>query len=223
MKYMRRPYSTFVRTRRSLTAVAPFLCAAVLATSTWAHQEQGTSSAEVLGGLGNAGPFDLVDHRGRPVGQQDLSGRFALIYFGFTHCVDVCPPGLGSITTALNRLGPVAAAIQAVFISIDHKRDEPATMAAYLADFHPSLIGLTGDKDQVFGAAVAYGMRYYSGVVAGNLEVSHLDLIFVQGPDGRLLARLRGSTPPARLSQLLRELVDGGSGTRTTQGENQSS
>ncbi len=117
---------------------------------------QGGQTAEdpLAGRFG--GPFELVDQTGRTVTDRDLHGRFMLIYFGYTHCVDVCPIDLAVQGQAIEDLGPDADKVASVFVTVDPARDTPAVLADWLTSFRPGTIGLTGSEAQVRAVASAY-------------------------------------------------------------------
>src|SRR6476469_9886118 len=113
-----------------------------------------------LAGAAIGGPYSLVDQNGRAVSDRDFAGRYRIVYFGYTHCPDVCPTDLATISQALNlfeKKDPVRAArVQPLFITVDPARDTPATLKDYLRAFHPRLIGLTGSEAQVAAAEKAF-------------------------------------------------------------------
>ncbi len=106
-------------------------------------------------------PFGLVDETGRPVQADAFAGRWLLVYFGYTHCPDVCPTGLQTMSTALDALGALADRIVPILISVDPERDTPEAMAAYVRNFRPGLRGLTGSTKAVKAAVRAFGARYF--------------------------------------------------------------
>src|SRR3954451_9680408 len=101
-------------------------------------------------------PFRLSDQNGRTVTEEDVKGRPFLVFFGFTHCPDVCPTTLFDISEVFRKLGPDADRAAALFITVDPERDTPETMKTYLSSFDPHLRGLTGDAAAVDGAIKAY-------------------------------------------------------------------
>lgn len=109
------------------------------------------------------GEFSLVDHTGHPVTNSDYQGSWRLIFFGYTHCPDVCPTTLSTVAMILDQLGEDAAEIQPLFITVDPARDTPEALAEYVVLFHPRLVGLTGSEEQVAAAAKAY-RAYYAKV-----------------------------------------------------------
>ena len=109
-----------------------------------------------MGGLKNVtapaaigGPFQLTDQAGQSVTDQNLKGRPTLIFFGFTHCPDVCPTSLFEISEVLKAMGKDADRVNAYFVSVDPERDTTAAMKDYLSSFDPHLKGLTGNPEAV--------------------------------------------------------------------------
>jgi protein SCO1/2 len=154
-----------------------------------------SAGASVIGG-----PFSLVDQNGRTVTDQDLRGRPFLVFFGFTHCPDVCPTTLFELSEVLGKLGPDAGKVSALFVTVDPERDTPAEMKDYLASFDPHLVGLTGDPAAI--AAVAKEYRVYVKKVPldhGDYTMDHTALVYLMGKDGRFVApfNLKRSTDDA--------------------------
>src|SRR6202041_923048 len=121
----------------------------------------------VLGGLRNVtapaaigGPFQLTHQSGQTVTEKSLQGRPSLIFFGFTHCPDVCPTSLFEISEVLHAMGGDADRVNAYFVSVDPERDTVAAMKEYLSSFDPHLKGLTGDPEVI--AKVLSEYRVYS-------------------------------------------------------------
>jgi len=135
------------------------------------------------------GPFTLTDQNGRTITDKDLRGRPFLVFFGFTHCPDVCPTALFEISEVLGKLGPDAAKVSALFVTIDPERDTPAQMKDYLSSFDPHLVGLTGDTAAI--AAVAKEYRVYMKKVPldnGDYTMDHTALVYLMDKDGRFVA-----------------------------------
>ena len=101
------------------------------------------------------GPFSLVDQDGKRVTEKDFLGKYMLVFFGYTFCPDVCPTELQVMSAALDQLGPEAARIQPVFVSIDPARDTPEVLKAYVGNFGHGLMGLTGSPDEIAAIAKA--------------------------------------------------------------------
>ncbi len=127
------------------------------------------SSGEALIG----GPFELVNHEGETVTNRDFAGKHMLVFFGFTHCPDVCPAKLNHISVALDRLGPLADEVTPIFITVDPERDTPERMAQYVSNFSSQIVGLTGTPEQVRKVAKAYRV-YYAKVEMDNSASGYL-------------------------------------------------
>lgn len=135
------------------------------------------------------GPFALVDQNGRTVTDQDLKGRPTLMFFGFTHCPDVCPTALFEISQVMERLGPGAEKVNAVFVTVDPERDTPAVLKDYLSSFHPRMIGLTGEPAAIAAMLKAY--RVYAKKVpqdGGDYTMDHSALVYLMDKEGRFVA-----------------------------------
>ncbi|KAI9733415.1 MAG: Cu-binding protein [Cirrosporium novae-zelandiae] len=134
------------------------------------------------------GPFELVDQEGRPFTHENLKGKYALIYFGFTHCPDICPEELDKMAEMIdmvrNKCGNVMLPI---FITCDPARDTPEVIKEYLIEFHPKLIGLTGTWQQIKDVCKAYRVYFStpSNVKAGeDYLVDHSIYFYFMDPDG---------------------------------------
>jgi protein SCO1 len=135
------------------------------------------------------GPFTLVDQNGRTVTEQDLKGHPSLLFFGFTHCPDICPTTLFEVSEILRQLGPNAGGAKAYFITVDPERDTPAALKDYLASFDPNLTGLTGSKEAVERALKTF--RVYSRKVPTQGEdytMDHTALVYLMDKQGRFVA-----------------------------------
>jgi protein SCO1 len=158
------------------------------------------------------GPFSLTDHRGQRVSDRDFRGQPMLVFFGFTTCPDICPSGLQVIGAALDQLGPAGAKIVPVFVTIDPQRDTIEKMAAYVASFHPRLIGLTGSAEEVAGMLKAY--RVYARKVPDERDparytMDHSSIAYLMGPGGEMVAFAPELTRADSLAALLRKGLDG--------------
>jgi protein SCO1 len=143
------------------------------------------------------GPFRLTDQDGRTVTDQDLKGKPFLVFFGFTHCPDVCPTTLFDVSEVLRSLGPDADRVGAAFITVDPERDTPATLKDYLASFDPHLRGLTGDADAIKTVTRAYRV-YYKKVPLedGDYTMDHSALVYLMGKNGQFIAPFNIKRPP---------------------------
>ena len=135
------------------------------------------------------GPFQLTDQNGKAVTDKSLKGKPTLIFFGYTHCPDVCPTSLFEISEVLRALGKDADKVNAVFISVDPERDTPATMKDYLSSFDPHLEGLSGDPAETAKVITSY--RVYAKKVPtkdGDYTMDHTALIYLMDRDGNFVA-----------------------------------
>ncbi|XP_048209540.1 protein SCO2 homolog, mitochondrial [Perognathus longimembris pacificus] len=134
------------------------------------------------------GDFSLLDHRGRPRCKADFRGQWVLMYFGFTHCPDICPDELEKLVQVVQRLEaePSLPLVQPIFITVDPERDDVAAMARYVRDFHPRLLGLTGSAEQVAQVSQSYRVYYSAGPKDEDQDyiVDHSIAIYLLNPDG---------------------------------------
>jgi cytochrome oxidase Cu insertion factor (SCO1/SenC/PrrC family) len=201
------PASRLLKTIRLLAVGSILGLGAAWAVHLWAPSDMGTQVATAAIG----GPFELVDQNGRTRTQADLSGKFALIYFGFTFCPDACPTALVAMAEALDQIGPLAARVQPVFITVDPERDTVEQMASYVAAVDERLWGLTGSPAQVAQAAKAYRVFYRKATPQGGGEylVDHTSLVYLMGPDGAYRAHFTHETTPERMAEILRKNIGG--------------
>ncbi|SHK09810.1 protein SCO1/2 [Roseomonas rosea] len=157
-------------------------------------------------GVGIGGPFTLVDGNGRRVTEADLRGKLALVFFGFTHCPDVCPTELQAIGQTMDMLGPQAEGVRPVFITVDPERDTPERMKDYVALFHPSITGLTGTPEQVAAAARAWRVYYNKVTPPGASEylMDHSSFTYLMGRDGSLRSLFRPGVTPEEMATTIR-------------------
>jgi protein SCO1 len=135
------------------------------------------------------GPFQLTDQSGTTVTEKSLQGKPTLIFFGFTHCPDVCPTALFEISEILRAMGKDADGVNAFFISVDPERDSKEAMKDYLSSFDSHLKGLTGDPEAIAKVLAAY--RVYAKKVPlkdGDYTMDHTALTYLMDRDGRFVA-----------------------------------
>ena len=155
-----------------------------------------TSGQAVVGG-----PFEMIDHTGRVVTEQDFLGQPFLLFFGFTYCPDVCPLTMEIITAALDLLGPEAEQLQPIFVTVDPERDRPEVLASYLKHFDGRLIGLTGSASQVATMTKAYHVYYKKRFLDGdkdNYLMDHSSLIYLMDKKGAICHSLCTGSNAAR-------------------------
>ncbi len=156
------------------------------------------------------GPFTLVDTSGKTVTQKTYAGKYMLVYFGYTHCPDMCPTGLLLISNALDQLDDAARArIVPVFITLDPERDTPAVMADYVKHFGSGLVGLTGSPQQIKQVADAYKV-YYSKVDSDSAlgySIDHSGYMYLMGPDGKYVTHFPHQISESALKDGLAKFV----------------
>ncbi len=157
-------------------------------------------------GQGNiGGPFALTDHNGVPRTDADFRGKLLLVYFGFTHCPDICPTDLMAIGGALKMLGPRANGVNALFITLDPQRDTQSLLAVYVDSFHERLVGLTGSEPAIRRAAHAYKV-YFAKVPGRNADdygIDHSAYTYLMDRDGKFVGVFPPSTSPERMAAVL--------------------
>jgi protein SCO1/2 len=168
-----------------------------------------------FGGLRNVaapaaigGPFQLTDQVGQTVTEKSLQGHPTLIFFGFTHCPDVCPTSLFEISEVLRAMGKDADRVNAYFISVDPDRDTSQAMKEYLSSFDPHLKGLTGNPDQVAKVISAY--RVYARKVPlkdGDYTMDHTALIYLMDRDGQFVSPFNLKRTPEQAAEDLKKYL----------------
>jgi protein SCO1/2 len=144
----------------------------------------GAPSGSAIGG-----PFVLTDQDGKPITDQDLKGEPLLVFFGYTHCPDICPTTLFEISEVLRAMGPDADRVHALYITVDPERDTPAVMKDYLSSFDPHLRGATGDRKAIEAVEKAY--RVFAQKVPGengDYSMDHTALVYLMDKQGRFVA-----------------------------------
>jgi protein SCO1/2 len=135
------------------------------------------------------GPFQLIDQNGKQITERDLEGRPFLVFFGYTHCPDVCPATLFDVSEMMRALGNDADRAGALFVTVDPERDTPAAMKDYLSSFDPHLRGATGDQKAIEAAEKSY--RVYAKKVPaehGDYSMDHTALVYLMDKQGRFVA-----------------------------------
>lgn len=145
-------------------------------------------------GAAIGGPFTLTDQFGKIRRDTDFRGHWMLVYFGFTHCPDICPMGLSTLTQALVELGPEGEQVQPIFITLDPERDSVEVLKPYMAEFSSRWLGLTGTAAQIHTIAEAYKVYYAREDTpdsAVDYTINHSGFIYLLGPDGTYRTHFR--------------------------------
>ena len=154
------------------------------------------------------GPFQLTDQNGKAVTDKSLKGKPTLIFFGYTHCPDVCPTSLFEISEVLRAMGRDADKVNAIFISVDPERDTPAAMKDYLSSFDPHLRGLSGDPAAVQKVITEY--RVYAKKVPlkdGDYTMDHTALIYLMDRDGKFVSPFNVNRKPEEAASDLKRYL----------------
>lgn len=156
-------------------------------------------------------PFALTDHTGKAVTDEDFLGSFLLVFFGYSHCPDICPTDLAIMAGALDGLGERGAAIQPIFVTLDPKRDTPEVLAAYLPAFHARFVGLTGTPEQIAEMSERYSVRHRRFMPPdGDSEaytVDHTAATYLVGPDGGGLRLFHHGADIAEMTAVIAEVL----------------
>jgi len=177
------------RSVRILLVTGAFLAGLVLCFSVVLLASGRVSAPSVPQVAAIGGPFSLTDQDGRTVTDRDMKGRPFLVFFGFTHCPDICPTTLFEVSEIMKALGPDAERVGALFITVDPERDDPKLLKDYLSSFDPHLSGLTGDPGAI--AAVAKSYRVYFKKVPlpdGGYTMDHTAIVYLMNKEGRFVA-----------------------------------
>ena len=195
------------RTSQILLILAAFLSGLVVFTGVFLYATgnlgSGTPGASAIGG-----PFRLVDQNGKPITDADMKGRPFLVFFGYTHCPDVCPTTLFDVSEVLRALGKDADRTGALFITVDPERDTPAVMKDYLSSFDVHLRGATGDRQAVDAAEKAY--RVYAKKVpttGSDYTMDHTALVYLMDKQGRFVAPFSLKRRPEEAAAELRRYL----------------
>jgi protein SCO1 len=182
--------------RRSLILLGGL---AVVAASAgfWAARQLDSSTMQLARGTWlpqprDIGPLTLLDHTGKPFTRESLNGQPSLVFFGFTHCPDVCPSTLA--TLAQVKKAANISDLRVILVTVDPARDTPEALSMYVNAFDPQFVGLTGDEAGISKAAAAFGAAYARvDLPGGNYTMDHTAAVFLLDANGRIVAVF---TPP---------------------------
>ncbi len=190
----------------AIMIIAAFAVAA-LALTQWPSKGPIGSGTALIGG-----PFTMINQKSETVTEKDFLGRYTIYFFGYTFCPDVCPTELQVLSAALKELGPDAAKITPVFVSIDPERDTPKIIGEYVANFHPRFVGLTGTPEQLASMARAFHV-YYKKVAnekdSQNYGMDHPSILYLMGPDGKFAKHFPYTTDAKNLALELKSVLEG--------------
>jgi protein SCO1/2 len=199
-----------MRGRLLTIIVAGFLIGALAGAAALVLTRPPSASVTTTGTALIGGPFKLVDQNGKTVTDQDFRGRYMLVFFGFTHCPDICPAELQVIAQSLDELGVKADEIAPIFITLDPERDTPEAMGDYVKNFGPRFVGLSGSPEQIAAAAKAYRVAYSKfkeDASKADYSIDHSALVYFMGKDGEYIAHFAYGTPVAKMTETLRRYL----------------
>jgi protein SCO1/2 len=182
------------------------LVAGVLIALAFHDQGKGAAGSPLAAAIG--GPFSLVDQNDKPFTDANLKGKWQLVFFGYTHCPDVCPTTLNDLSLALDQLGDKKSQVGIVFISVDPERDTPAVLKSYIESFGGPVEALTGSPDAVAQAAKDYKVYYAKHARSdGGYDMDHSALIYIMDPQGRFTATFTPDDQPEKMAERLKKLL----------------
>ena len=170
---------------RVTTLIALLLIAAIAVL--WAYRSAGPPGESGYGTPLVGGSFTLTDQSGQSRSDAEFRGKLMLVYFGFTHCPDVCPLDLQKMSQAMGKLGDKADQVVPIFVTVDPARDTPEAMRAFVASFDPRIVALTGDRTAIDQLVKDYRAYYKPDAGGTDYNVMHSSLIYLMGRDGRYL------------------------------------
>jgi protein SCO1/2 len=155
--------------------------------------------------------FRLTDHNGHIRSLSDFKGSVVVVFFGFTHCPDVCPTTLSEMKAVRDQLGDKGKRMQVLFITLDPERDTPELLAQYVPSFDPSFLGLYGDLETTAATAKAFKVFYQKvpGSTPENYGMDHTAASYVYDPQGRLRLHVRSGMKTADVAQDIDLLLSG--------------
>jgi len=191
-----------------LLVMAAFLAGLAIFLGVFLFATSNLGGGSGSGGSAIGGPFTLTDQNGKTITDQDMKGKPFLVFFGFTHCPDVCPTALFEMSELMRALGKDSDRTAALFITVDPERDTPAVLKDYLSSFDPRVIGATGDQKQIEAVEKAY--RVYAKKVPttnGDYSMDHTALVYLMDKQGRFVAPFSLKRTPEAAAADLRKYL----------------
>jgi protein SCO1 len=179
--------------RRALSWLIVPACAALLSACDRApvsSASPGFKGIDITGAPYGQG-FSLTDFNGQPRTLADFQGKVVMLYFGFVQCPDVCPTALSRAVAVMEQLGPQAAEVQLLFVTVDPERDTPELLREYMAAFDPAFMALSGSEEQIKAAADTFRVYYKKVPTGSSYTMDHTALTYLFDRQGRLRVALR--------------------------------
>jgi protein SCO1 len=161
-----------------------------------------------ISGVDYGRSLELTDHTGRARRLEEFRGKAVVVFFGFTQCPDVCPTTLAEVSGAVRKLGPDAARVQVLFVTLDPERDTQDVLARYVTAFDPGFLGLYGDAAATQRTAKEFKVYYEKRKQGESYTVDHSAQTYVIDPQGRLRLFVRHDRIGADLPEDLRTLLE---------------
>ena len=185
------------------------LAAAFLLSACQPAPEPPEFQATDITGADFARDFRLTDHNGQVRTLADFKGKAVAIFFGYTHCPDVCPTTLSDFAAALRQLGPLAERVQVLFVTVDPQRDTPELLKQFVPAFNPSFLGMATDEAALKRLAKEYKVVYQKSSVksADDYLIDHSAGTYIYDPQGRLRLLMPYGSGPEVIAHDLRALL----------------
>ncbi len=202
---------TAVRRRLLRTALGGALAASLPLIAACDRGAKAFKNTDVTGSDIAKSGFELIDHSGAPRTLQDYRGKVVVVFFGFTHCPDVCPMTLVEMAEAMKLLGEKSDRVQVLFVTVDPERDSPELLSKYVPAFDPRFVGLWGEPDQIARTAKDFKVFYQKTQVSssGSYSIDHTAGSYVFDPQGRLRLFLRHGVGAEPLAEDITRLLNG--------------
>jgi protein SCO1 len=194
----------------SLALLAGLAIAAIL----WSGRP-GTGSPKLDSGIAMPKPrplpeFTLFDQHSRPFTRAALEGRWTLLFAGFTHCPDICPSTLATLSAVDRELGDAGQSIQVLLLSLDPERDGPDTLQPYLAHFNPRFLGVTGEIAEIDRLMTALGLAYIRvPTSADGYTIDHSTALVLIDPRASVVGYFKAPLRPEAIAGDLRPVLTG--------------
>jgi len=173
-----------------------------------ACNQQGFQGSDVTGSKFGR-DFHLTDHTGKPRALADFRGKVVVIFFGYTQCPEECPTTLSRLAAAMQKLGPDAARVQVLLVTVDPERDTPQVLSQYVPAFDPTFLGLYGDAAATAEVAKEFKVLYQKqpGPTPGTYSMDHSTGTFIFDREGRLRVYESYAQGPDALAHDIRALL----------------
>lgn len=152
--------------------------------------------------------FTLANHKGEPMTPQSFAGKPSAVFFGYTHCPDICPTTLFEMSDIISELGETADEINFAFVTVDPERDNVELLGKYMTSFDPHIVGITGGEDEIKQLAANLGVYYRKTNEGEVYDMDHTTWIYLFDSKGDFVRTANLRSPNENLGQALRELAN---------------